>query len=141
MLDDLGKGTWIVIKKDNSTSARSTKKLEPKFEEIIAALHYLQDGMVNEMSKRSTMRPSSTLMSKKEQKAWATFKKTMGKDVPKLFEMASLHEISQAGIDYLQKHISEAKRRHIPVSELNEKTKQKKAKEDRENNSINDLEI
>ena len=140
MFEDLGYGTWIVTIKEGTTSARAVKKLNPKFSDLIAALHYLEDGMVKEMSKKSEMRPSSTPISKKEQMAWATFKKTMGKDMPRSFEMASFFEIAEAGTKYLRKQIEKAATKHIPVSELNTSTKRKKLKE-KENNSINDLEI
>lgn len=141
MFDDLGYGTWIVTIKEGSATARSVKKLNPKFSEVIAALHYLEDGMVNAMSKKSEMRCSSVAISEKEQKAWATFKKTMGKDMPKHFETASLFEIAEAGTRYLKEQIEKASTKHIPVSEINTTTRKKKEKEVKENNSISDLEV
>ena len=66
-LDGLEEGCWMVIVKPGSKSIRSL--IRPEFKNLIAALRYLEDGLVSEMSKKSQMRPYATPMSPKEIKA------------------------------------------------------------------------
>lgn len=106
-LDGLTNGSWLVIVNGNSTSIR--KVIEPKFLELEASLKYLEEGLCSAMLDSAKLRPRSTPISKKEQKAWAAFQKIMGKDHPVYFEFASLHEIAQKGCEYLRKVMVENK--------------------------------
>lgn len=104
--NELEEGTWLVVVDGNSTSY---KQIKPDFLEVEAALSYLQEKMVKEMHKICEMRPKTTIMSKKEQKAWAKYKEIMGKDMPKYFEFPSLYEISQKGCEFLKENIVKKK--------------------------------
>jgi len=108
MLDDfnLKKGCWLVTVEKNSKSARW---IDPDFPELDAALEYVRDEMVKAMFEQSKLRPRTIKMSVKERKAWRAFKKTMGKDVPALFEYASLDEIAKAGCDVIKQKAKKAK--------------------------------
>ena len=112
--DGLHNGTWLVVI-DKGVSCRSL--IKPKCMELEAALHFLQEGLCRALSEKSKMRPKQVKMSKKEQKAWKIFEKTMGKDMPQYFEYASFSEIADAGCDYLRKVILENKFDIVKISE------------------------
>ena len=109
MLDCLSEGHWLVSVKHNNTSVR--KCIEPDYAKVLAAMHEASDAMCKVALKESEMRPPSTLMSEKEQRAWAeswvVFRKIIGKDMPRTFTMSSIHDIIEAGLDELKKHIKE----------------------------------
>ena len=125
MIDDLEKGTWLVVVEDNTTSA---VQVNPDFIEIDAALHYMKEAMVRSMAKKAELRPHSTKMSKKEIKAWETYNETMGKDMPTYFSYPSLYDIATAGCEAIREKVK--------------KNKNKFAKEIKRNiNPITDLEL
>ena len=101
--DGLSEGSWLVIVKPNGKSAR--RLLNPGFAEVAAALEEFKEEMVMAMGKANEMRPKVTPISEKEQKAWKAFQDTMGDDMPKYFEYASLSDIAQAGCDIIQKKV------------------------------------
>ena len=122
-LDGLSNGVWLVIVKDGSTSCR--RKINPKLIELDGALHYLQEGLCKALIKASEMRPKSTPISKKEQKAWSAYKKAMGKDMPRYFEYASFSEIADAGCDYIKGVLDN---NNMSVSKIKEKYETPKQK-------------
>lgn len=116
-------GAYLYIKDGNCTTS---KPITPGFEELDAALHYLSEGMVKAMLKKSKLRPTVTPLSKKEIKAWAAYKKIMGKDTPSFFQYDSLYDIAQEGCKYV--------RNKIIKKEL-----QKKEKDIKEENIVNPI--
>ena len=123
MIDNLEKGTWLVVVEDGSTSATQIK---PDFAEIDAALYYMKEAMVRAMAKKAELRPHSTKMSKKEIKAWEAYEATMGKDMPTYFSYPSLYDIATAGCETIKekakknkkKFEKEIKRNGNPISDL-----------------------
>jgi hypothetical protein len=99
--DGLGEGAWLVMVKPGSKSIRTA--IRPSFIELETALRYLEDGLCEAMRKAGEMRPRTTKLSPKEQKAWNAYKKAMGKDMPTYLEYASLSEIAEAGCEYIHK--------------------------------------
>jgi len=136
-LDGLDRGSWMVIVRGNSTSIKSIKTpIKPKVIELDAALHYLSEGLVKAMHKASEMHPKSTLMSKKEQKAWKEYRRIMGKDdIPTYFQFDSLYDIADKGSKYLREIILE---NDCDVKKIKEKYEIKKRDV---TNSIEELEV
>ena len=99
--DGLGKGSWLVVVKNGSTSIRT--QLSPKLSELDAALRYLEDGLVTAIVKAGEMRPKKIKISEKEQKAWKAYKKIVGEDMPNYFQFSSAQEISEKACNYIKK--------------------------------------
>lgn len=107
MLDCLDEGHWLVSVEKNNTAVRIC--IKPAYAEVLAAMEVATDAMCKAALKEAEMKPPSTLMSKKEQRAWAeswvVFRKIIGKDMPRSFTMSSIHDIIQAGINELKKRM------------------------------------
>lgn len=131
--EGLSEGSWLVTISPGSKSAKNF--IKPKFAELDAALYFLHEGLTKAMIKASEMRPRSTKMSVKEQRAWKAYKKIMGEDIPAYFEYASLSEIADKGCEYLKKVIYENK---YDVKKIKEKYEVKPINV---SNSIMDLEV
>jgi hypothetical protein len=95
--DGLGIGSWMVVVHKNGLSARSL--IKPKNLELQAALFYLKEFLTKEMSDASKMRPTTEVMSKKEQKAWKVFRKIVGNDMPRFFKYDSICDIVEKACD------------------------------------------
>jgi len=119
--DGLGRGTWLVVVKENGLSARNF--VNPKIIELEAALHYLREGLCDAMYKASEMRPSSTVMSKNEKKAWKAFKKIVGKDMPRYFQYDSIQSVVDKGCEYVKDVMA---KNNCDVEEIKEKYEVKK---------------
>jgi len=132
-LEGLYNGAWLVIVKKGGVSVRQA--LNPKFAELDAALEYLEEELVKGMHEASKMHPASTLMSKKEQKAWAAYKKIMGGKIPTMFCYSSHHDIARGGCNHIKKIMIEHK---MSLDKIKEKYT---AKERKITNAIEDLEV
>ena len=119
--DGLGRGAWLVTVEPGSKSIRTA--ISPKFIELEAALKYLEDGLCNALSKASEMRPRSTPISEKEQRAWKAFRTIVGMDMPRYFEYASFSEIAQKGCEYIKKVMIE---NNMNIEKIKEKYEVKK---------------
>lgn len=131
--DGLGQGSWLVVVDKGCKSIRT--QLNPKLAELDAALKYLEEGLCKAMNKVSEMRPKDTPISKKEQKAWKTFKATMGKDMPNLFTYTSHWEIATKGCEYIKQIMLE---NNMNIEKIKEKYEVKR-REIR--NAIESLEV
>lgn len=105
---DIEKGSWLVVVGDGSASIQL---VNPDFVETKAALHHVKDAMTKAMLKAAELRPQSVPMSKKEIKAWATYEKTMGDDMPNTFQYASIHDIVEAGAKVVEEQIEKSKKK------------------------------
>ena len=107
MLDCLSEGHWLVTVHKNNTSVKLL--IVPDYASVYAAMQEAEDAMCKAALEKATMKPPSMLMSKKEshawEEAWGVFRKIMGKDMPRTFNMSSIHDIIQAGLEELKKHI------------------------------------
>lgn len=123
-LEGLSNGVHMVFVQGGSVSI--DMKFVPSWKELDAALHYLREGMVKAMSEKSKMRlHQSVKMSPKEIKAWAAYKKTMGKEIPRYFEYPSHWDIADAGIEYIRKIMIEC---DMDVKKIKKKCKIKERK-------------
>ena len=110
--DALPEGAWLVIVGPGNTAIR--RALNPAYAELEAAMRTAEDAMCTAMIEASKLRPREHEMSKKEQRAWAAYKKIMGDDVPRyLGEYASVQEIVQAGLDAIRVKIRSKNDRNV----------------------------
>lgn len=98
----LPQGNWLLTSKPGCKSVRKLPdRFYPDYVGLVAAANEMREAMLEAMRKENELRPSRRAVSPKEQAAWETFKKTMGKDVPSYFECGSLASIIDAGINGL----------------------------------------
>ena len=103
--DGLGKGAWLVTVGQGCIATR--RALHPKFVEIEAGLRYLEDGMCKAMLLKCELGSRDRIISDKEKKAWAKFRKIMGSDMPSMFSYPSLQDVAQSGCEYIKKVMEE----------------------------------
>jgi len=97
--DGLGEGHWAVHVQPSSRSIR--RNIEPDYESVCAVLKEYQDEIVKHLLVAMEMRPKSIPISNKEKLAWDQFKATMGEDMPKLFEYASIQECANKASEFI----------------------------------------
>ena len=130
--DGLGEGDWLVTVKPGSQSMRTM--LNPDLANLEAAIHHLEDGLVRAIAKASELKPRSTPLTPKEQKAWKAFDKIMGNEKVRYFaQFSSYYDIASAGCQHIHKIMVE---NNCDVEKIKKKYPIKKRNE----NSILDLE-
>jgi hypothetical protein len=97
--DGLGEGHWAVHVQPSCSSIR--RNIEPDYESVCAVLKEYQDEIVKHLLVAMEMRPQRTPISDKEKFAWDQFKSTMGEDMPKLFEYASVQECAEKASEFI----------------------------------------
>lgn len=115
-LEGLYNGAWLVVVEKGSVSIRQA--LNPKLTELDAALYYLREELVRAISKKAEAQPKSIPISKKEQKAWAKFKRSMGKNMLNLLHYPSYYDIADSGCQRVRKIMLENK---MSVDKIKEK--------------------
>lgn len=137
MINDLPKNTsWLVVRNENSTSYR---QIDPLFIELDAALYFLKEGMIKTMLDKSSLRPRSQKMTRKEQKAWKAYNEIMGKDSPTFFAYPSMNDIAESGCKFIKDILIKNEMNIEKISKTHCKKTKKQKRE--KNNPISDLEV
>lgn len=137
-LEGLYNGAWLVVVEKGSTIIEQA--LNPKTAELDAALYYLREELVRAISKSAEAQPPIPI-SKKEQKAWAKFKRSMGKmgktgkNMLNMLCHPSYYDIADSGCQRIRKIMLENK---MSVDKIKEKYE---VKERKIINAIEDLEV
>ena len=101
----LGPGDWLISVKPGSTSARRT--VEPNFAALSFALKHYEDYIVDRLHEASKLRPASTALTKREQKAWKLYEGVMGSQRPSMFLYQSLQGIVEEANKFIKEKMME----------------------------------